>query len=253
VTTLHGRLDPPELGPLYDEFRDVPLVSISDAQRRPLPAANWQATVYHGLPLDLYQCRERPDDYLAFVGRVSPEKRVDRAVEIARRAGLRLKIAAKVDDVDTAYFHCDIEPLLNDPVVEFVGEIGEGEKGALMGGARAVLFPIDWPEPFGLVMIEAMACGTPVIAWPAGSVPEVLDDGVTGFVVDSIDGAAEAVDRAATLDRRRCRAVFEERFGIDQTAHDYLAVYRRLTTVGTPPDLPPVNQTPYPLTIAARA
>jgi glycosyltransferase involved in cell wall biosynthesis len=253
VTTLHGRLDPPELGPLYAEFRDVPLVSISDAQRRPLPAANWQATVYHGLPLNLYQCRDRPGEYLAFVGRISPEKRVDRAVEIARRAGLRLKIAAKVDAADAAYFHREIEPLLTDPVVEFVGEIGEREKGTLMGGARAVLFPIDWPEPFGLVMIEAMACGTPVIAWPAGSVPEVLDDGVTGFVVDSIDAAAEAVHRTATLDRRRCRAVFEERFGIDRTAHDYLAVYRRLTTLGTPPDLPPINQTPYPLTIAARA
>jgi glycosyltransferase involved in cell wall biosynthesis len=228
VTTLHGRLDLPELGPLYAEFADMPVVSISDAQRRPVPAANWQATVYHGLPLDLHRCCDRPGDYLAFLGRISPEKGADRAVEIARRAGLRLKVAAKVDAADHDYFHRHIEPLFRDPVVEFVGEIGEQDKGAFLGGARAVLFPIDWPEPFGLVMIEAMACGTPVVAWPAGSVPEVIDDGVTGFVVDTIDAAADAVRRAAALDRRRCRAVFEERFGVARMAHDYLAVYRRL-------------------------
>jgi glycosyltransferase involved in cell wall biosynthesis len=241
VTTLHGRLDPPELGPLYAEFRDMPVVSISDAQRRPLPHAHWQATVYHGLPLDLYDCRDGPGDYLAFLGRISPEKRVDRAVEIARRSGLRLKVAAKVDAADTAYFHREIEPLLRDPVVEFVGEIGERDKGAFLGGARAVLFPIDWPEPFGLVMIEAMACGTPIVAWPAGSVREVIDDGVTGFVVDSIDAAADAVRRAATLDRRRCRAVFEERFDVARMARDYLAVYRRLAAGrdGPPLRFPP--------------
>jgi glycosyltransferase involved in cell wall biosynthesis len=231
VTTLHGRLDPPELRPLYAEFRDVPLVSISDAQRRPLPAANWQATVYHGLPLGLHQCHDRPGDYLAFLGRISPEKRLDRAIEIARRAGLRLKVAAKVDTADAAYFHREIEPLLGDPLVEFVGEIGEEKKGAFLGGAQAVLFPIDWPEPFGLVMIEAMACGTPVIAWRAGSVPEVIDDGVTGFVVDSIDRGVEAVHRAGELNRRRCRKAFEERFAAARMARDYLAVYRRLTGV----------------------
>jgi glycosyltransferase involved in cell wall biosynthesis len=252
VTTLHGRLDLPELGPLYAEFKDMPVVSISDAQRRPLPAANWQATVYHGLPPDLHRCCDRPGDYLAFLGRISPEKRVDRAVEIARRAGLRLRVAAKVDAADQAYFRREVEPLFRDPQVEFVGEIGERDKGAFLGGARAVLFPIDWPEPFGLVMIEAMACGTPVVAWPAGSVPEVIDDGVTGFVVDTIDAAADAVRRAAALDRRQCRAVFEERFAAARMARDYLAVYRRLgagedgatagrapsparTTIGRPP------------------
>jgi glycosyltransferase involved in cell wall biosynthesis len=228
VTTLHGRLDLPELRRLYAEFDDVPVVSISDAQRRPLPGANWQATVYHGLPPDLHRCRDRPGDYLAFLGRVSPEKRVDRAVEIARRAGMRLKVAAKVDAADVAYFRREIEPLFRQPHVEFVGEIGEADKGAFVGGARAVLFPIDWPEPFGLVMIEAMACGTPVIAWPAGSVPEVIDEGLTGFVVDTIDAAVGAVRRAADLDRRRCRAVFEERFGAARMARDYVAVYRRL-------------------------
>jgi glycosyltransferase involved in cell wall biosynthesis len=228
VTTLHGRLDLPELGELYTEFADMPVVSISDAQRRPVPNANWVGTVYHGLPLDLYRCCDRPGDYLAFIGRISPEKRVDRAVEIARRAGLRLRVAAKVDAADQAYFHREIEPLFRDPIVEFVGEIGERNKGAFLGGARAVLFPIDWPEPFGLVMVEAMACGTPVVAWPAGSVPEVVDDGVTGFVVDTIDAAVEAVRRAGALDRRRCRAAFEERFGVARMAHAYLATYRRV-------------------------
>jgi glycosyltransferase involved in cell wall biosynthesis len=228
VTTLHGRLDLPELGPLYAEYADMPVVSISDAQRRPLPGANWQATVHHGLPPDLYRCRDRPGDYLAFLGRISPEKRVDRAVEIARRAGLRLRVAAKVDAADQSYFRREIEPLFRDPLVEYVGEIGDQEKGAFLAGARAVLFPIDWPEPFGLVMIEAMACGTPVVAWPAGSVPEVIDDGVTGFVVDTIDAAVDAVRRVADLDRRRCRAVFEDRFGAARMAHDYVAVYRKL-------------------------
>jgi len=253
VTTLHGRLDPPELVPLYAEFRDVPLVSISDAQRRPLPRANWQATVYHGLPVDLYKCCDSPGDYLAFLGRVSPEKGVDRAIEIARRAGLRLKVAAKVDSADAAYFHRVIEPLLRDPVVEFVGEIGEREKGAFLGGARAVLFPIDWPEPFGLVMIESMACGTPVIAWPAGSVPEVLDDGVTGFVVDSIERAVAAVQRAGDLDRRRCRAVFEERFTAARMASDYVAVYRRLAAKDIPSGRGQPKKLRSELTAAGRA
>jgi glycosyltransferase involved in cell wall biosynthesis len=232
VTTLHGRLDLPELGRLYAEFDDVPVVSISDAQRRPLPGANWQATVYHGLPSDLYSCRDRPGDYLAFLGRVSPEKRVDRAVEIARRVGMRLRVAAKVDAADVAYFRREIEPLLRQPHVEFVGEIGEADKAGFLGGARAVLFPIDWPEPFGLVMIEAMACGTPVVAWPGGSVPEVVDDGLTGFVVDTIDAAVAAVNRSDGLNRRRCRAVFVERFGAARMARDYLAVYRRLAARG---------------------
>jgi glycosyltransferase involved in cell wall biosynthesis len=227
VTTLHGRLDMPELGCLYDEFPDMPVVSISDAQRAPLPQADWLATVHHGLPPDLLRYRERPGDYLAFVGRVAAEKRIDRAIEIARRAGLRLRVAAKVDAADRDYFRT-IEHLLRDPLVEFVGEIGEGQKGDFLNHARALVFPIDWREPFGLVMIEAMACGTPVVAWRRGSVPEVIDEGVTGFVVDDLDAAVRAVERCAGLDRRRCRAVFERRFTVARMASDYLAVYGRV-------------------------
>jgi glycosyltransferase involved in cell wall biosynthesis len=227
VTTLHGRLDLPELPALYDEFRDVPVVSISDSQRTPLPQANWQATVYHGLP-NTYQCREQPGDYLAFLGRISPEKRVDRAVEIARRVGMKLRVAAKVDAVDRDYFREQIEPLFRDPLVEFVGEISERDKNEFLGNARALVFPIDWPEPFGLVMIEAMACGTPVIAFRGGSVPEVIDDGVTGFVVESVEEAARAVERVDGLDRRGVRRVFDERFAAARMAVGYEAVYRSL-------------------------
>jgi glycosyltransferase involved in cell wall biosynthesis len=238
VTTLHGRLDLPELGPLYDEFTDMPVVSISDAQRRPLPQANWQATVYHGLP-DQPRWSERPGQYLAFLGRISPEKRVDRAVEIARRAGMKLRVAAKVDAVDVDYYRREIEPLFRDPLVEFVGEIGEREKPAFLGGARALVFPIDWPEPFGLAMIEALRCGTPVVAWRCGSVPEVIDDGVTGFVVGSLDEAVRATVSAGELDRRRVREAFEARFSASRMAAGYLAVYERLVgrhsrSVGTP-------------------
>ena len=228
LTTLHGRLNIPELPRLYEAFPDMPVVSISDAQRRPLPNANWQATVYHGLPPDPVGFRKRPGDYLAFLGRISPEKRVDRAIEIARRAGMKLRIAAKVDKSDTDYFRTEIEPLFRDPLVEFVGEIGEREKPDFLGSARALLFPIDWPEPFGLVMIEAMRCGTPVVAWDCGSVPEVIDEGTTGFVVDNIDDAVRAVKRAGELDRRLCRKAFETRFSAERMADDYLAVYRRL-------------------------
>jgi glycosyltransferase involved in cell wall biosynthesis len=227
VTTLHGRLDLPELPALYDIFPDVPVVSISDAQRRPLPQANWQATVYHGLP-DTLRLRERPGDYLAFLGRISPEKRVDRAVEIARRAGMKLKVAAKIDAVDRDYFRAEVEPLFRDPMVEYVGEIGERDKGEFLGNAHALLFPIDWPEPFGLVMIEAMACGTPVVAYRRGSVPEVIDDGVTGFVVEDVEEAVLAVAKAGFLDRARVRRVFDERFSAARMASDYVAVYRRL-------------------------
>ena len=233
LTTLHGRLDLPDLQPLYDEFSEMPVVSISNDQRRPLPQAAWQATVYHGLPRELYTPSERAEPYLAFLGRISPEKRVDRAVEIARRAGLPLRVAAKIDAADRAYFERDIEPLFTEPGVEYVGEIGEDEKNTLLGGATALLFPIDWSEPFGLVMIEAMACGTPVIAWRAGSVPEVIDEGVTGFVVDSMDAATEAVGKARGLDRRRCREVFEERFAVDRMTRDYVTVYEHV--VGAPP------------------
>jgi len=182
LTTLHGRLDIPDLFPLFQEFPNVNVVSISNAQRKPLGWANWRGTVYHGLPLGLYQFQEKPGSYLAFLGRISPEKRVDRAIEIAQRSGIKLKIAAKVDAVDREYFETSIEPLLDDPLIEFIGEIGEAEKNEFLGNALALLFPIDWPEPFGLVMIEAMACGTPTIAYRNGSVPEILEHKKTGFM-----------------------------------------------------------------------
>jgi glycosyltransferase involved in cell wall biosynthesis len=229
LTTLHGRLDLPDLVNLYREFDDMPLVSISNAQREPLKWANWQATIHHGLPPDLYTFRERPGKYLAFLGRISPEKRVDRAIEIARRLAMPLKIAAKVDAVDRAYFEERIQPMLNGPYTEFVGEIGEGQKDEFLGNAYALLFPVDWPEPFGLVMIEAIACGTPVIAYRNGSIPEVIQDGVTGFVVTDLDDAVKAAERVARLDRRRCRQVFEERFTAARMARDYVSVYERLT------------------------
>jgi glycosyltransferase involved in cell wall biosynthesis len=230
VTTLHGRLDIPDLHPLYREFSDIPLVSISDAQRRPLAWANWQGTVYHGLPPDLFSFNGRPGRDLLFLGRISPEKGADRAIEIARRCGMRLKVAAKVDRADRDYFQEFLQPLIKraGPRVEFIGEVGGADKDRLLGEAYALLFPIDWPEPFGLVMIEAMACGTPVIAFRCGSVPEVMQDGVTGFVVDDVDQAVEAVGRVGQIDRAPCRRVFEERFSAARMARDYLAVYERL-------------------------
>ena len=233
VTTLHGRLDIPDLGPLYEEFQDMPVVSISDDQRRPLPHANWRATVHHGLPRDLYRLNDRPRPYLAFVGRISPEKRLDRAIEIAGRVGMPLRIAAKIDAADREYFETSIRAKFSLPYVEYLGEIGEHEKQELLGGATALLFPIDWSEPFGLVMIEAMACGTPVIAWRRGSVPEVLTDGVTGFLVQSVDEAVAAVQRTPNLSRARCRAVFEERFTAERMARGYVSIYEQL--VGPPP------------------
>jgi len=228
LTTLHGRLDIPDLGPLYREFGDMPVVSISDSQRAPLPWINWQATVYHGLPEDLYTFRPRSGRYLAFLGRISPEKRVDRAIRIAQRTGLEIKIAAKVDAVDREYFKDIITPLLKDPLVDYAGEIGEGEKNEFLGNALALVFPIDWPEPFGQATIEASACGTPTIAYRNGSVPEVIEHGDTGFVVDSLQGAVNAVERLPTISRRRCRDVFEERFSARRMAHDYVTAYRRL-------------------------
>jgi len=230
VTTLHGRLDIPDLAPLYREFGDIPVVSISDAQRVPLPHARWAGTVYHGLPEDLLPFREGPGDYLAFLGRISPEKRVDRAIEIARRVGLPIRIAAKIDPTDQQYFNEEIAPLFEQPFVEYLGEVDEAGKADLLGGAVALLFPIDWREPFGLVMIEAMACGTPVVAWRGGSVAEVISDGVSGFVVEDLDAAVEATMRAATLERRHCREVFEERFTVSRMARDYVAIYETLTS-----------------------
>jgi glycosyltransferase involved in cell wall biosynthesis len=228
VTTLHGRLDIPDLVPLYEEYPDVPLISISDAQREPLPRVNWQATVYHGLPDDLYRYRPDAGTYLAFLGRISPEKRVDRAIEIAHQVGIPIRIAAKVDRIDRDYFDSVIEPMLHHPLVEFVGEIGEDDKDEFLGDAQALLFPIDWPEPFGLVMIEAMACGTPVIAYRNGSVPEVMEEGRTGFIVEDLDDAVEAARRVPQLSRARCREIFEQRFTAARMARDYVDVYERL-------------------------
>lgn len=228
VTTLHGFLDMPDLQPLYKKFRTVPLVSISNAQREPIAWANWLGTVYHGLPLDLYAAREQPGDYLVFLGRVSPEKRLDRAIEIANRTGRTLKVAAKVDNADRKYFEKRIRPLLDDPVVEWIGEVGEEDKQQLLSNAYALLFPIDWPEPFGLVLLEAMACGTPSIAYRGGSVPELVEDGVSGFVVDDIEEAVTAVEKARSIDRAACRRRFEERFSAPRMTADYLKIYETL-------------------------
>ena len=228
VTTLHGRLDLPDLVPVFDRFRNEPLISISNAQRSPLPWANWQTTIYHGLPEDLFAFRPNQGDYLAFLGRISPEKRVDRAIEIAKRVSMPLKIAAKVDRADRRYFKRDVEPLLAQSHVEWVGEISDQQKNGFLGNAYALLFPIDWPEPFGLVMIEAMACGTPVIAYNRGSVPEVMENGATGFIVNEIEQAVEAVGRVRDLSRARCRDVFEKRFTASRMASDYVDVYQRL-------------------------
>jgi glycosyltransferase involved in cell wall biosynthesis len=230
VTTLHGRLDLPELPPLYAEFADVPVVSISDAQRLPVPKAGWVGTVHHGLPLDLLRFHQGPGQYLAFLGRISSEKRVDRAIAIAAASGLPLRIAAKVDPADQQYFECKIRPLLDDPLVEYIGEIGEAQKSDFLGHATALLFPIDWPEPFGLVMIEALACGVPVVAFRRGSVTEVIEHGATGFIVDTVAEAVEAVGRVSQLSREHCRAEFERRFSVTRMAADYLRVYETLRT-----------------------
>lgn len=230
VTTLHGQLGIPDLAPLYREFCDMPLVSISDAQREPIPWANWQGTVYHGLPEDLYTFKETTGKYLAFLGRISPEKRVDRAIEIARRAGMEIKIAAKVDKVDRKYFKHHVEPLLHYPGVEYIGEIGEREKDKFLGDAYALLMPIDWAEPFGMVLIEAMACGTPVIAYRKGSIPEVVEEGKTGFIVEDIDAAVKAVEHISSLSRKQCRETFERRFTASRMVNDYLKIYKYLVT-----------------------
>ena len=228
LTTLHGRLDIADLAPLYRRFRDVPVVSISDSQREPLPWLNWQGTVYHGLPTTGLELRERSGKYLAFLGRISPEKGLDDAIAIARRTGVELKIAAKIDRADQVYFDTVIKPLLKGPGVEFIGEIGHSEKNDFLGGALALLTPVQWPEPFGLVMIEAMACGTPVIGYPRGSVPEVIEDGVSGFIVRGVQQAADAVQAVPALSRKRCRDYFERRFSAARMCEDYLAIYRQL-------------------------
>jgi glycosyltransferase involved in cell wall biosynthesis len=230
VTTLHGRLHTTDLASFFDEYSEVPLVSISHDQRGPVPAARWEATVYHGLPRTLHTFQPRSGDYLAFLGRVSPEKGLDRAIRIAQRAGMKLKIAAKIYPDEGGYFHQVIEPLLRESKdwVEFIGEVGGKEKDDFLGNAYALLFPIDWPEPFGLVMIESLACGTPVVAWRNGSVPEIIKDGVTGFVVECEEEAVEVLSGVSRLNRQRCRRDFEERFDATRMTQDYLDVYRRL-------------------------
>ncbi|HEX9904675.1 MAG TPA: glycosyltransferase family 4 protein [Propylenella sp.] len=229
LTTLHGRLDLPDLLPFYAMFPDIPLASISRAQRLPMPPVNWVGNIGHGLPRQLLPFSPQPSGYLAFLGRISPEKRPDLAIDIALRSGLPLKIAAKVDAADRHYWETVIEPLVaRHASVEYIGEIGENEKAGFLGGALALLFPIDWPEPFGLVMIEAMACGTPVIAFRRGSVPEVIEDGVTGFVVGSVEDAVAAVESLAACDRAGVRRRFEERFTAERMAADYVSIYHRL-------------------------
>jgi glycosyltransferase involved in cell wall biosynthesis len=229
ITTLHGRQDLPDLLPLYLGFDDMPLVSISNAQRHAVPNANFAATVYHGLPVGLHRPIAEPrGGYVAFLGRISPEKRPDRAIEIARALGIPLKIAAKVDRVDDTYFRTQIEPLLDGPGVEFIGEINEQQKTKFLGEAQALLFPIDWPEPFGLCMIEAMACGTPVLAFRCGSVPEIVEQGITGAIVDTMEEAIDALPRVIALDRKKVRQRFEQRFSATRMAKDYVNVYRSL-------------------------
>jgi len=230
VHTMHGRLDLPDLAPVFEHFREAPLVSISQAQRQPLAAIdlNWAATIHHGLPLDHYAFSRGGGGYLAFLGRISPEKRPDLAVELAKRVGLPLRIAAKVDPADRVYFEREIQPLLDHPLIDFIGEIGEDAKPEFLGGALALLFPIDWPEPFGLVMIEAIACGTPVIARRRGSVPEVIQPGRTGFLADSVDEMAAAVGALRNFDRAACRREAEARWSLERMVDDYEVVYRRL-------------------------
>jgi glycosyltransferase involved in cell wall biosynthesis len=228
VTTLHWRLDIPGLAALYREFADVPLVAISQAQRSALPDAGWAGTVHHGMPDPGVPASAPPGDYLAFVGRIAPQKGPDLAIEIARRAALPLVIAAKIDHADQAYANERIVPLMREPSVHYVGELNDADKFALLARARGMLFPVDWPEPFGLVMIEALACGTPVIAYRRGSVEEVIEHGKTGFIVDSLDAAVDAVSRLGDIDRRRCRAAFRQRFSVTRMSRAYVDIYERL-------------------------
>lgn len=235
VTTLHGRLDLPEHQPVFTTFSSVPVISISDAQRRPLPQAGWVATVHHGLPDRLLTPQAATPSYLAFLGRIAPEKGADKAIRIAARCGLPIKIAAKVDKVDHEYFEEKVRPLLSLPHVEYIGEIGDHQKSEFLSRALGLLVPIDWPEPFGLVMIEAMACGTPVVAFNAGSVPEIVDDGVTGYIVANESEAAAAVEKLPKLSREKVRRRFEERFTANRMAKEYLRVYRNLIAENAPP------------------
>jgi glycosyltransferase involved in cell wall biosynthesis len=236
ISTMHGRLDLPELNPIYQYYRDVPVVSISDAQRCDLPELNWIGTVHHGLPVNMLRFSPGPGRYLAFLGRICPEKRPDLAIEVARRVGVPLKLAAKVDDADRAYFDGVIKPMLSPPGIEYIGEINENEKSEFLGGALALLFTIDWPEPFGLVMIESLACGTPVIARPCGSVREIIRDGVTGFVTSTVDALAASVLKAEGLSRGACRREFETRFTAETMARNYESLYCGLLAEGSLPE-----------------
>jgi glycosyltransferase involved in cell wall biosynthesis len=231
VTTLHGRLDLPELQPIFDEYSEMPVVSISNAQQKPLPQANWAGNVYHGIPKDLYSLHERSGGYLAFLGRISPEKCPDHAIEVAKRVGMPLRIAAKVDPADHAYFKEKIERLLDHPLIEYVGEINDAEKNDFLGEAAALICPYDWPEPFGLVLIEAMACGTPVLAYRQGSIPEIIDHGVTGYVCNNIGDMTQAVSGLSLIDRKRCREIFEKRFTVERMVNDYLVIYEKMATM----------------------
>jgi glycosyltransferase involved in cell wall biosynthesis len=228
LTTLHGRLDMAELVPVFEEFADLPLCSISNAQRVPVPYLNWQGTIYHGLP-SVYPFYPEPGSYLAFLGRMAPEKRPDHAIEIARRLGMPLRMAAKVDDANREYFQSVIAPLLKDPLVEYIGEISDAEKGDFLGKAAAVLCPYDWPEPFGLVLIEALACGTPVFAYRRGSIPEIIDDRITGFVCENLDEMVSALGQLPSIRRLHCRQAFEARFSVARMATDYVGVYEQMT------------------------
>lgn len=239
VTTLHGRLDTPDLVPLFELYSHMPVISISNAQRDPLPHLSWQGTAYHGFPPETYKPYTKPGKYLAFLGRTSPEKGLDKAIEIAKRLGMPLKIAAKIDKADQEYFDSCIKPTLDCSHIEFLGEIGYPEKNKFLGEAAALLFPICWPEPFGIVMIEAMACGTPVVAYPFGSVPEVMRDGVSGYVVPDLDSAMEALKNVDQLDRKKIRKYFEHRFTAARMTQDYLRIYERM-----------LNRKKAPLTVA---
>ena len=233
LTTMHGRMDPPELIPIFREYAEMPLVSISNAQRTPLPAANWVGTVYHGLP-DLYAFHPNPRSYLAYLGRICPEKRPDHAIEIAKRVGVPLRMAAKVDPVDREYFETKIVPLLDHPLVEYIGEISDAEKGDFLGEAAAVLCTYDWPEPFGIVLIEALACGTPVFAYRRGSIPEIIENGVTGFICDSLEEMVSKIDCLPLIERRQCRESFEKRFTVQRMVNDYHTLYERMTALARP-------------------
>jgi glycosyltransferase involved in cell wall biosynthesis len=227
LTTAHGQLDLPELLQVFDEFAELPVCSISNAQRLPAPHLNWQGTIYHGLP-DIYPVYPGPGSYLAFLGRMAPEKRPDHAIEIARRMGMPLRMAAKVDPANGEYFQTEIAPLLEDSLVDYIGEITDAEKGDFLGKAAAVLCPYDWPEPFGLVLIEALACGTPVLAYRRGSIPEILEDGITGFICDNLDEMVSALNRLPRIERQRCRQAFETRFTVTRMATNYVELYEKI-------------------------